>query len=109
MKIFEQRFPHDRKPFRIIETTPTMDGPRDRITNATFTTLGEAEDFVKRHVAHTTPKDRLNLYLQRAHLEATTNRGQAVHNNSTRERFLYEGKLQAIEEMLKEVNNGEAQ
>lgn len=46
-KIFEQREPRDRKPFRIIETTKTLDGPRDRITNFTFTTMGEAEDFVR--------------------------------------------------------------
>lgn len=46
-KIFEQRQPPERKPFRIIETTPTCDGPRDRITNQSFTTMGEAEDWCK--------------------------------------------------------------
>lgn len=51
LKIYEQREPRDRKPFRIIETTPTLDGPRDRITNATFTTMGEAEDFVRAEMA----------------------------------------------------------
>lgn len=51
LKIFEQREPRDRKPFRIIETTPTLDGPRDRITNMTFTTMGEAEDFVREQTA----------------------------------------------------------
>lgn len=47
-KVFEQRVPPTRKPFRIIETTKTIDGPRDRITDATFTTIGEAEDFIRR-------------------------------------------------------------
>lgn len=50
-KIMEQREPRDRKPFRIIETTPTVDGCRDRITNQSFTTMGEAEDYVKHEVA----------------------------------------------------------
>ena len=105
MKIFEQRFPHDRKPFRIIETTPTLDGPRDRITNATFTSMAEAEDFVKRAAAKANPKDKLNLFLQRAHLAATTKRGDAIHANNTKDRYVYEGQLQAIEALLKEVNN----
>lgn len=47
MKIFEQRVPPTRKPFRIIETTRTIDGPRDRIADATFTTMAEAEQFIK--------------------------------------------------------------
>lgn len=47
MKIFEQRVPPIAKPFRIIETTRTIDGPRDRITDKTFTTIGEAEAFVR--------------------------------------------------------------
>ncbi len=34
--------------FRIIEKVLTLDGLRDRITNASFATLGEAEEFVKR-------------------------------------------------------------
>lgn len=46
MKIFEQRVPPIARPFRIIETTPTVDGPRDRITDKTFTTIGEAEAFI---------------------------------------------------------------
>jgi hypothetical protein len=50
-KIMEQREPRDRKPFRIIETTPTVDGPRDRITNQTFTSMAEAEDYVKHEMA----------------------------------------------------------
>lgn len=45
-KVFEQRQPPTRKPFRIIETTRTIDGPRDRITDATFTTMAEAEAFI---------------------------------------------------------------
>lgn len=50
-KIYEQREPRDRKPFRIIETTPTCDGPRDRITNQTFTSMAEAEDWCKAETA----------------------------------------------------------
>lgn len=51
MKIFEQRVPPIAKPFRIIETTATIDGPRDRITDKTFTTIGEAEAFVAAQAA----------------------------------------------------------
>lgn len=47
MKIFEQRVPPTRKPFRIIETINTIDGPRDRITDKSFTYMAEAEDFVR--------------------------------------------------------------
>jgi hypothetical protein len=32
--------------FRIIEKVHTIDGPRDRITNAAFATLTEAEEYV---------------------------------------------------------------
>ncbi len=46
MKVFEQRIPPTQRPFRIIETTATLDGPRDRITDKTFTTIGEAEAFI---------------------------------------------------------------
>lgn len=45
--IFEQRSPPTRRPFRIIEKTTTLDGPRDRITDKSFTTMAEAEDFVR--------------------------------------------------------------
>ena len=55
-KIMEQREPRDRKPFRIIETTPTVDGPRDRITNQSFSSMAEAEDYIK----HEAAKRRVN-------------------------------------------------
>ncbi len=38
--------------FRLIEKVNTIDGPRDRITYATFATRGEAEKFVKARVDH---------------------------------------------------------
>lgn len=34
------------KPFRIIETVNTLDGPRDRITEFCFSTLEEASFFM---------------------------------------------------------------
>lgn len=46
LKIFEQRDPPMSKPFRIIETTKTIDGPRDRITDKQFTTFAEAAKYV---------------------------------------------------------------
>lgn len=45
--IFEQRQPPTRKPFRLVETRPSVDGPRSRLTDKTFTTFGEAEAFVR--------------------------------------------------------------
>lgn len=49
-------------------------------------------------------KDRLNLYLQRAHLQATNMRGEAIREGANKARWHYQGKLEAIEEMLAEVN-----
>lgn len=49
--IFEQRSPPTRKPFRLIEMYPSIDGPRWRITDKTFASMTEAEDFVRSHEA----------------------------------------------------------
>lgn len=46
LKIFEQREPETKKPFRIIETVETIDGPRDRITDFCFETIWQARFFL---------------------------------------------------------------
>lgn len=49
--IFEQRSPPTRKPYRLVEVNTTIDGPRWRVTDKSFTTMTEAEDFVRSHDA----------------------------------------------------------
>jgi hypothetical protein len=49
-------------------------------------------------------KDRLNLYLQAAHLQATNMRGDAIANGDRKGRWFAEGQRDAIEAMLKKVN-----
>ncbi|WLJ71224.1 hypothetical protein [Sphingomonas phage Birtae] len=51
-----------------------------------------------------TMKDRLNLWLQQAHLQATNMRGEAIREGANKARWHAEGKIEAIEAMLKEVN-----
>lgn len=49
-------------------------------------------------------KQRLNLFLQRAHLQAMNLRGDAIHHGDRKGRWHAEGRLEAIEAVLKEVN-----
>lgn len=44
--IFEQREPPTRRPFRLVEVTYTVDGPRSRVAEKSFTTCAEARAFV---------------------------------------------------------------
>lgn len=49
-------------------------------------------------------KDRLNLWLQRQHLQAAHLRGDAIEHGDRKGRWHAQGWLDAIEAMLKEVN-----
>lgn len=49
-------------------------------------------------------KDEINLYLQRAHLQATNMRGDAIAHGDRKGRWFAEGQRDAIEAMLKEIN-----
>lgn len=41
--------PLSARPFRIVESYPCIDGMRQRITARTFSTLEQAQEFVKAH------------------------------------------------------------
>ena len=43
--------------FRIVEKVTTIDGPRDRFTNMSFASLGEAERFINDMLSRPSPQE----------------------------------------------------